>query len=316
VNVSGSHSRTTEEGKKVRTGEGRNGLPSDLLIFLPSYLPTFFLVVLGLLLGSHPLLARAGSVREMLRQGNRLYGDSQFAEAVNKYNEALVEQPQAVEPKFNKADSYYRLDDLSEAMDLYQQVAAESKDMSLVARSKYNLGNCYFQRGTKQRDSNLQKALEDMQTSIANWRQVLDLDPQNKKAAKNIEVARLTIKDILDQMKKQQEEQKKQQNQQNQQDQQKQQQQNQSQQQNQPKPQPDPNKPQDPNQAQGAEPKPDPNQPQPEQKPAQEQQDKQQEAKAEPDATAREIIDNEQRQKKEREMLRQRGRYQEVEKDW
>jgi len=38
--------------------------------------------------------------------------------------------------------------------------------------------------------------------------------------------------------------------------------------------------------------------------------------KAEPDATAREIIDNEQRQKKERETLRQRGQYQEVEKDW
>jgi Ca-activated chloride channel family protein len=265
------------------------------------------IVALCLLAGSRPLLARTGSARQLLRQGNRLYGDNQFAEAVNKYNDALVEQPQAAEPKFNKADSYYRLDDLSEAMDLYQQVAAESKDMALVAKAKYNLGNCYFQRGTKQRDSNLQKALEDMQTSIAQWRQVLDLDPQNQKAARNIEVARLTIKDILDQMKKQQEEQKKQQNQQGQ---QKQQQQNQGQQQNQSQPQSDPNQPQK------TEPKPDPNQTQQEQKPEQGQQDQQQEAKAAPDATAREILDNEQRQKKERELLRQRGQYQEVEKDW
>jgi Ca-activated chloride channel family protein len=264
-------------------------------------------VALCLLAGSRPLLARTGSARQLLQQGNRLYGNNQFAEAVNKYNDALVEQPQAVEPKFNKADSYYRLDDLSEAMDLYQQVAAESKDMALVAKAKYNLGNCYFQRGTKQRDSNLQKALEDMQTSIAQWRQVLDLDPQNQKAARNIEVARLTIKDILDQMKKQQEEQKKQQNQQGQ---QKQQQQNQGQQQNQSQPQSDPNQPQK------TEPKPDPNQTQQEQKPEQGQQDQQQEAKAAPDATAREILDNEQRQKKERELLRQRGQYQEVEKDW
>ena len=253
------------------------------------------------------MLARTGSTREALRQGNRLYGDNQFAEAVNKYNDALVEQPQAAEPKFNKANSYYRLDDLSEAMDLYQQVAAESKDMSLVAKAKYNLGNCYFERGTKQRDSNLQKALEDMQASIANWRQVLDLDPQNKKAARNIEVARLTIKDILDQMKKQQEEQKKQQNQQDQ-----QKQQSQGQQQNQSKPQQDPNRPPDPNQSPKAQPKPDPNQTKQEQKPQQGQQ----EAKAAPDATAREIIDTEQRQKKERELLRQRGQYQEVEKDW
>jgi len=281
--------------------EGRAWCKSGLLV-----------LTLGLLFSPRLSLAATGSAREMLRQGNRLYSDNQFAEAVNKYNDALVEQPQAVEPKFNKANSYYRLDDLGEAMDLYQQVAAESKDMPLVAKAKYNLGNCYFQRGTKQRDSDLQKALEDMQTSIANWRQVLDLEPQNKKAAKNIEVARLTIKDILDQIKKQQEEQKKQQNQQ---DQQKQQQQNQSQQQNQPKPQQDPNQPQDPNQSRKSEPKPDPNQAQQEPKAEQRQQDQQQEAKAVPDATAREIIDREQRQKKERELLRQRGQYQEVEKD-
>ena len=177
--------------------------------------------------------AKAGSARETLRQGNGSTATSKYAEAINKYNDALVEQPQAVEPKFNKANSYYRLDDLGEAMDLYQEVAAKSKDMKLVARAKYNLGNCFFQRGTKQRDSDLQKAVDDMKTSITHWRQVLDLDPKNEKAARNIEVARLTIKDILDQIKKQQEQQK--QDQQNQQDQQQHQQQNQGQQdQNQP----------------------------------------------------------------------------------
>jgi Ca-activated chloride channel homolog len=262
------------------------------------------------------LLAVATSpaaVRETLQQGNRLYGDKQYAEAVNKYNDALVGQPQAVEPKFNKANSYYRLDDLSAALDLYQQVAAESKDMSLVAKAKYNLGNCYFQRGTKQRDSDLKKAVEDMETSIANWRQVLDLDPQNQKAAKNIEVARLTIKDLLDQMKKQQQNQQNQKNQQDQQKQQQQQQQNQGQQQDQSKSQKDPNQPQDPNQAKKAEPKSDPNQAKQEPKPAPEQK---KEAKAAPDATAREIIDTEQQQKKEREALQQRSQYREVEKDW
>ncbi len=273
----------------------------------------FLSVICVLAFSPSPSFARTGSARETLRRGNRLYGDQQYAEAVNKYNDVLVEQPQAVEPKFNKANGYYRLDDLGAAMDLYQQVAAESKDMSLVAKAKYNLGNCYFQRGTKQRDSNLQKAVEDMETSIANWRQVLDLDPQNRKAAKNIEVARLTIKDILDQMKKQQQDQ---QNQKDKQGQQNQQQQNQGKPPDQSKSQKDPNQPPDPNQAKKAQPKSDPNQAKQEQKPAPEQQDKQQEVQAAPDATAREIIDTEQRQKKEREMLQQRSRYQQVEKDW
>jgi Ca-activated chloride channel family protein len=271
-------------------------------------------VTLGLSLGPRPLLARTSSVREILREGNRLYEKSQFAEAVNKYNEVLVEQPQALEPKFNKANSYCRLDDLGEAMDLYQEVAARSKDMALVAKAKYNLGNCFFQRGAKQRDSNLEKALEDMEASITHWRQVLDIDPQNQKAARNIEVARLTIKDILDQLKKQKEQQNRQDpNQPNQQQQQQKQDQGQ---QDQPQPQPDPNQPKDPNQAPSAQPKNDPNQAQPEPKPDEGRQDKEEEMKAVPDATAQEIIDTEQRQKKERELLQPRSRYQQVEKDW
>ncbi len=239
--------------------------------------------------------ARTDSVRQMLRQGNRLYGDGQYAEAVNKYNEALIEQPQVLEPKFNKANSYYRLDDLGQAMDLYREVAAGSKDMALVTKAKYNLGNCFFQRGAKQRDSDLQKALEDMKTSITYWRQVLDIDPDNEKAARNIEVARLTIKDILDQLKQQQD------------------QQNQQAPQNQSESQQDPNQPQDPNQAQPPQSQ-DPNQPEDEQPPEAQQQQQEQEV-APPDARAQEIIDREQRQKKERE-IQQRARYQEVEKDW
>jgi len=265
--------------------------------------------------------AWADSVRETLGQGNGLYGDGQYTEAINKYNEALVEQPQAAEPKFNKANSYFKLDDLGEAMDLYQEVAAQSKDMNLVAKAKYNLGNAFFQRGAKQRDSDLQKAVEDMKTSIAHWRQALDIDPKNEKAARNIEVARLTIKDILDQIKQQQKDQQNQQDpnqpQQDQQQQQNQQQQKQSQQ--------DPNQPQDSNQAKDANPSEDPNQTkkdsasqepnQPQDQQDQSQQMKEQQQKVEPDATAQQILDNEQRQKKERE-IRQRARYQQVEKDW
>jgi len=259
--------------------------------------------------------AKAESPRELLKEGNGLYGDGQYTEAINKYNEALVEQPQSVQPRFNKANSYYRLDDLEEAVDLYQEIAAESKDMSLVAKAKYNLGNCLFQRGAKQRDSDLQKAVDDMKTSITYWRQVLDIDPKNEKAARNIEVARLTIKDILDQIKRQQEQQKQQDPNQPQ-----QQQQDQSQSQQ------DPNQPQDPNQAKQADPPQDPNQAKDGEQPTdpnqtqeqpqqQQEQDRPQEQKVEPDATAQQIIDNEQRQKKERE-IRQRARYQRVEKDW
>lgn len=238
-----------------------------------------------------------------LQDGNKLYERGNYNEAVNKYNEALIEEPQAMEPRFNKGNGYYRLDDLVKAVDLYREVAAESKDMELVTKAKYNLGNTYFQQGMKQRDSNLQKALEDLQTSIGCWRGVLDIEPENEKAAKNIEVARLIIKDIIDQLNKQ-----KQQQDPNQPQDPNQSQQQQQQSQDQQGAQQDPNQAQQQAEQTGEE---DPNQGQDEQV---EQKQEQEKADA-PDATAQEILDKEQRERKERQLL-QRAGWQKVDKDW
>ena len=240
----------------------------------------------------------AESAQNSVQQANKLYAQGNFNEAINRYDQALVENPQALEPKFNKANSYYRMDDLAKALDLYREVAAESKDMNLVAGSKYNLGNTYFQRGMKQRDSDLQKALEDLRTGIVFWHGVLDIEPENEKAAKNIEVTRLIIKDILDQLKNQQ----------------------------------DPNQPQDPNQSQNQNQQQqqqsqdgsqqDPNQTQQQQDPNESQgkdpeqkEQKEQQKDAASDTTADEILDKEQQKKKMRQLLQRRG-YQKVEKDW
>ena len=248
--------------------------------------------------------AFADSARISTSQGNQLYGQGKFDEAIGQYDQALIYRPEALEPKFNKANSYYRLDDLGQAINLYREVAAESKDMKLVTKAKYNLGNCSFQQGSKQRDSNLQKAIEEMETAIGHWRAVLDIEPENEKAAKNIEIARLIIKDILDQLKNQQQDPNQPQDP-NQQQQQQQQQQNQQQQaqdpnQNQLKQGQDPNQPQGPNQGQSQQ---------------QEQKQQDDEKKQAPDTTAQEILDKEQRDKKQRQIL-QRARYQKVDKDW
>jgi Ca-activated chloride channel family protein len=266
--------------------------------------------VLGiLLLVSWAQAAHVDSARVVTSEGNKLYEQGDFNEAINKYDQALVENPEGLRPKFNKANGYYRLDDLSQAMDLYREVAAESKDMQLVAKAKYNLGNSYFQQGIKQRDSDLQKAIDDLKTAIGSWRGTLDIEPENNKAAKNIEVARLTIKDLLDQLKNQQQDpnqpqdpnQSQQQQQQDQQQQESQQDPNQPQEQQQDQGKQDPNEPQDPNQAQEEQQQP--------------QEDKEQQQQDAPDATAQEILDREQRQREQRQVS-QRARWQKVEKDW
>ena len=157
-----------------------------------------FLAVLSL-----QQFACAENTRDYIGKGNGLYNAGQYSGAIAQYDQAILESPTSFEPKFNKANSYFHLDDLAAAIDLYREVASSSKDMQLVERAKYNLGNCLFTRGSKQKDGDLQKSLEDFQSAITHWRSALEIDPDDADAARNIEVARLTIKDIIDQINKQ-----------------------------------------------------------------------------------------------------------------
>ena len=255
------------------------------------------ILILILLVCSSAQRVTAGLNRTLVQRGNELYALGDYNEAIIRYDQVLAQRPEAAEPKFNKANSYYRLDNVAEAMEQYRGVAADSKDIKLIGKAKYNLGNSYFQRAMGQKDTAPQKALEDLKTSVGLWRQVLDLDSKNQNAAKNIEVARLTAKQIKDQA-----------------DEQKQQ----SQDPNQPQ---DPNQseqqPQDPNQSQQQQPQ-DPNQMQdPNQQQPQPQQSEEDEKEKQqpPDAKAQEILEKEQKERKQRQIL-QRARWKKVEKDW
>ena len=260
----------------------------------------------------------ASSARIFVGEGNGLYAQGNFNEALNRYDQALTENPQAVQAKFNKANCYLRLEDIDQAKNLYREVAVESRDMSLVEKAKYNLGNTLFQEGLKQQDSDLQKSIEGLKDAIVQWQATLELNESNSKAGKNIEVARLMIKDLMDQLKNQQQHPNQPQDPNQSQDPQQQNQQRDqtaqdpNQAQNQQPSDADPNEP-DPSQ--------DPNQPQP--SPQQEDPNQSQEPQPQPedardmeqDMTAQRILDKEQRQNRERQQ-RRRVQNRKVKRDW
>jgi len=253
----------------------------------------FNILVLTLLLVT--VFTQTAQASDMLREANNAYAAGDYNDAIIIYDQAINAAPEAFQPKYNKANTLYRLNGFDNATDLYREVAAESKNMKLVEKAKYNLGNTSYRKGIAQLNTNPQKTIEDLKTAIAYWRQTLDINPQNQKAAKNIEVARLKIKEILDQPKDPNQPQ----------DQNQQQDPNQPQDKNKPKDNNDdnqgPNKPQDPNQEQP-----------PEQPPKQDENQKDMPA---PDQTAQEILDKEKEQKKQRENM-QRVTGLGVDKDW
>ena len=169
-----------------------------------------FLLACCLVCGA-PLQAQ--SLREAVEQANRLYEAGDYQQALERYQLGAADITPDPTVLYNRANCYYHLDDLDEAINLYRQAAADTRDMTLVARARYNLGNCYYQRGLKNRDSDLNKTLESLTTSVQYYRQTLDIDSEDADAKHNIAVVRLLMKDIIDQNKREKEKQEQQQKQ-------------------------------------------------------------------------------------------------------
>lgn len=116
--------------------------------------------------------AQAG-VRGQLRQGGQFYEDQKYGSALNSYNTILKKHPDNQRALFNAGNAYYRLNEYTQAEEMYQKAASEEGDLSQSAL--YNLGNAYYRAG------NMEKAIESYKAAI------LD-NPQDKEAVHNLQL--------------------------------------------------------------------------------------------------------------------------------
>ncbi len=116
--------------------------------------------------------AQAG-VRGQLRQGGQFYEDQKYGSALNSYNTILKKHPDNQRALFNAGNAYYRLNEYTQAEEMYQKAASEEGDLSQSAL--YNLGNAYYRAG------NTEKAIESYKAAI------LD-NPQDKEAVHNLQL--------------------------------------------------------------------------------------------------------------------------------
>ena len=154
--------------------------------------------------------AAAASARELIAAGNRAYAEENFSQAREAYDKAAVDLPESPQIYFNLGAVFYRQEDFAKAREHFQQAALKTRDLSLEARSKYNLGNCWYQEARRQTDSDLRQTLSSFEKSVDFYRQALKLEAEFRDAAHNLEIVRLRMKLLLDELNKQQEEAKKQ----------------------------------------------------------------------------------------------------------
>jgi tetratricopeptide (TPR) repeat protein len=152
-----------------------------------------------------PLSAHAESARSLTARGNELYARGEYDKALEAYEQAATEQPDSAEIWFNKGNAYFQKGDYEKAREAYETAAMRTRDPSLEAGSHFNLGNTAFFDGQKQLGQEPKKALSQFESSVRHYQEALRVEPGFADAAKNIEVVRVKMKDVLDLIKKQEE---------------------------------------------------------------------------------------------------------------
>lgn len=130
--------------------------------------------------------------RNYIYKGNQLYREKRFSEAEVMYRKALEVAPTSEAATFNLASSLLRQagsadpnsgnNPMNDAASMFQQLVQSAKDVNIVEKSFYNLGNMAFNQ-------------QNYQQSIEMYKNALRRNPDNDKTRENLRLAQIKLKE-------------------------------------------------------------------------------------------------------------------------
>ena len=139
---------------------------------------------------------------------NRMVERGQFADAALGF-EAELEAEDDLRRRalisYNLGVALYSSGSYDGAREAFEEASLLARDLSLEAKATLNLGNSYVQAAQERSaEGDLQASAESLEAAISAYRRVLAIDPEDLRAARNIEVARMVLKGVIDEIEKQQ----------------------------------------------------------------------------------------------------------------
>lgn len=132
--------------------------------------PIFLLLILS---AGTPAMAQKGRTENL--EGNQLYTEKRYQEALDKYTQGLKKAPDSPIIRFNAGDAHYRLEKFQEALQAYNQML-QTEDEQIKSQALYNLGNAFYRLGK-------------YQESVEAYKESLRLNPEDHDAKFNLEKA-------------------------------------------------------------------------------------------------------------------------------
>ena len=116
-------------------------------------------------------------------EGNRLYHEKRYEEALKLYRDAQLSDPESPEIHFNIGDALYQEEAYDQAIEAYRKAFELGiRDRELEAQAHYNLGNGFFKK-------------ERFEEAVASYRRSLSLTPEDRDFKYNLELAYEKLKE-------------------------------------------------------------------------------------------------------------------------
>ncbi|MBU1076071.1 MAG: tetratricopeptide repeat protein [Spirochaetes bacterium] len=109
-------------------------------------------------------------------KGNKLYKKEKYKDALKKYMDAQIDEPESPILHYNMGNTYYKQKQYDKAVDEFTK-SLTSNDKQVRAKAYYNLGNTHFQG-------------RDYLKAIEYYKKTLEIDPTDEDAKYNIEISR------------------------------------------------------------------------------------------------------------------------------
>jgi len=148
---------------------------------------TYILILIVICVQGKPAFSQ--SIRSKVNEGNSQYHDEKYEEALNNYQDALLDDPKNHIAIFNQGDALFKLEKYDKAVESYQKIIG-SEDLTIDSKAYYNIGNAYFKQ-------------DKLQESIQSYIRALDLNPDDQDAKYNLELARAKLKEMADKQQQQ-----------------------------------------------------------------------------------------------------------------
>lgn len=125
--------------------------------------------------------AQSENANRLIQEGNKNYKQKKYSQAAEQYKSAMQADTSNQIAVFNLANTYYRMNKPDEAIQLYNSISENKKDLALQENTFYNQGVVFGKKNS-------------LEQSIEAYKNALRINPDDSSARENLQKAFIELK--------------------------------------------------------------------------------------------------------------------------